>query len=125
MINNGMWNGTQVISENWILDLGTPQPNGFYGYLVWIDKYSYHTAGLLGQCIFLIPAYDLVVVFTGAILSDANNKYIYIIDNFILPAIEGVGAPDPVIPGYPLLIFGEMLILGVIFSIKIEKNKIK
>jgi len=124
MLNNGMWNNTQVISENWINDLGTPHPNQYYGYLVWIDKYAYHTAGLLGQCIYLIPAFDLVIVFTAAIFTDPNGEYVNIIDNFILAAIEGDGPPNPAVPGYSLLVFVPLMILGVRFCIKKIKNKI-
>jgi len=122
MLNNGMWNGTQVISENWMLKVGTPQPNGFYGYLVWMDKYSYHTAGLLGQCIFLIPAYNLTVVFTAAIYSNPIDIYLYIIDNFIIAAIGSSPPSNPAIPGYSLTVFLPVLILSVrLISKKIKK----
>jgi CubicO group peptidase (beta-lactamase class C family) len=123
MLNNGTWNGTQVISENWMLKVGTPQPNGFYGYLVWIDKYSYHTAGLLGQCIFLIPVHNLTVVFTAAIVTDSTGTYLYIIDNFIIAAIGNFPPSNPAIPGYSLAVFLPLMILGVRFIfIKIKKK---
>ena len=125
MLNNGTWNGTQVISENWMLKVGTPQPNGFYGYLVWMDKYSYHTAGLLGQCIYLIPAYNLTVVFTATIFTaDFNDIYLYIIDNFIIAAI-GNFPRNPAIPGYSLAVFPLLMILGVRLVSKKIKKKIK
>ena len=123
MLHNGRWNETQVISENWMLQVGTPQPNGFYGYLVWMDKYSYHTAGLLGQCIFLIPAYNLTVVFTAAIFSGAIDYYLYIIDNFIIAAIDNSPPSNPAIPGYSLVVFLPLMILGVGWSSKKIKRK--
>ena len=123
MLNNGMWNTTQIISENWMLEMGTPQSNEFYGYLVWIDKYAYHTAGLLGQCIFLIPNHNLTIVFTAAILSDANVEYLYIIENFILAAIGNPAPPNLAILGYPLVVLLPLMIVGVRFISKKIKNK--
>lgn len=125
MLINGMWNGTQVISENWMLEMGTPQPNGFYGYLVWIDKYAYHTTGLLGQCIFLIPAHNLTIVFTAGILSGVLDEYIYIIDNFIIAAIGNPAPPNPAITGYSLMVFLPLMIFGVRSLSKKIKNKYK
>jgi len=123
MLNNGMWNGTQIISENWMFEVGTPQSNEFYGYLVWIDKYAYHTAGLLGQCIFLIPNHNLTIVFTAAILNDANVEYLYIIKNFILAAIGNPAPPNLAILGYPLVVLLPLMIVGVRFISKKIKNK--
>lgn len=121
MVNNGMWNNTQVISENWMLKVSTPQPNGFYGYLVWMDKYSYHAAGLLGQLIFRIPAYNLTVAFTAR-SSASTDTYIYIIDNFIIAAINKVPPSNPAIPGYSLAVFLPLMILCVVLiSKKIKK----
>ena len=55
MLNNGNWNGTQVISENWITEMSTPHsPLGSYGYLVWMTKYAYAANGLGGQTIFIL-----------------------------------------------------------------------
>jgi len=123
MLNNGMWNGTQVISENWMLKVGTPQLNGFYGYLVWIDKYSYHAAGLLGQLIFLIPTHNLTVVFTAA-SSESTYTYIYMIDNFIIAAIGNFPPSNPAIPGYSLAMFLPLMILSVRLISKNVKKKL-
>ncbi|MFX0009991.1 MAG: serine hydrolase domain-containing protein [Candidatus Hermodarchaeota archaeon] len=121
MLNDGMWNDTQVISKNWMLKVGTPQPNGFYGYLVWMDKYSYHAAGFLGQLIFRIPAYNMTVVFTAA-SNDVTETYIYMIDNFIIAAINKVPPSNPAIPGYSLAVFLPLMIFSVgLISKKIKK----
>jgi CubicO group peptidase (beta-lactamase class C family) len=122
MLNNGMWNDTQVISENWMLKVATPQPNGFYGYLVWMDKYSYHAAGFLGQLIFRIPAYNMTVVFTAA-SNYETETYIYMIDNFIIAAINKVPPSNPAIPGYSLAVFLPLMIFGVgLISKKIKEK---
>lgn len=125
MLNIGTWNDTQIIPENWMLELGSPQFTAYYGYLVWMNKYGYSTVGLLGQNIVLIPAHNLTVIFTAAIYSgSASSEYGYIIDNFIIAAIKGDGTPDPVIPGYSLLVFGTLMILGILFSAKRKKSKL-
>jgi len=125
MLNNGNWNGTQVISENWMLEMGTPRPvsSGYYGYLVWMSSWSYYAAGLGGQCIFLIPENNLVVVFTAGVYpGNPTNDYIYIIENFIIGAI--ISPPqDPGIPGYSLMVFLPLMIVGIAFFSKKMKNK--
>jgi len=125
MLNNGNWNGTQVISENWMLEIGTPRPvsSGYYGYLVWMSSWSYYAAGLGGQCIFLIPENNLVVVFTAGVYpGNPTNDYIYIIENFIIGAI--ISPPqDPGIPGYSLMVFLPLMIVGIAFFSKKMKNK--
>jgi len=85
MLNNGNWNGTQVISENWIIEMGTPHsPSGYYGYLVWMTEYAYAANGFGGQVIFIIPEHNMTVIFTAAIISSsALDHYLHIIENFI------------------------------------------
>ena len=126
MLNNGNWNGTQVISENWMLEMGTPRPvsSGYYGYLVWMSSWSYYAAGLGGQCIFLIPEHNLVVVFTAGVYpGNPTNDYIYIIENFIISAIVNPQSPGPGIPGYSLMVFLPLMIVGIVFFSKKMKNK--
>ena len=126
MVNNGNWNGTQVISENWMLEMGTPRPvsSGYYGYLVWMSSWSYYAAGLGGQCIFLIPEHNLVVVFTAGVYpGNPTNDYIYIIENFIISAIVNPQSPGPGIPGYSLMVFLPLMIVGIVFFSKKMKNK--
>jgi len=124
MLNNGTWDDTQVISENWMREVGTPHVSGFYGYLVWMTKYSYMAAGMFGQCIILIPAHNMIVVFTADIKTEPSDKYFYIIDNFIIPAIGNIPPlPNPAIHGYSLAVFLPLMILGVTFISKKIKNK--
>jgi CubicO group peptidase (beta-lactamase class C family) len=79
-LNKGMWNGTRVISEEWVnksfqnhIAPPVTWAQG-YGYLWWLKNYysgghTYHTFNALGwggQQIVIIPSEDMVVVFTGA-----------------------------------------------------------
>lgn len=81
-LDKGMWNGQRVIPENWVnssfemkVNLGEMEPwvRG-YGYLWWILKPGsksrtsqnvYAAIGAMGQYIFVIPEYDMVVVVTS------------------------------------------------------------
>jgi CubicO group peptidase (beta-lactamase class C family) len=76
-LNEGVWDGSQILPENWVKDSSTiyfrvPDPlepwDLYYGYLWWIHgdgPYAAH--GTKGQFIYIIPEKDLVVVITGNI----------------------------------------------------------
>ncbi len=101
-LNNGKWNGQQVISENWInrtlnksVSLDWNYTTG-YGYQWWLGdlKYNeqlipfYSTRGYGGQFIVIIPEFDMVIAFTAQ--NYTNNLYdspFTLIEKYILPAI--------------------------------------
>ena len=100
-LNKGMWNGTRIISEEWInnsiQNQITPPVNWAYGYgyLWWLKRYSldvrsyysFSAEGWGGQQIIVIPSENMVVVFTGAnYVSNPPNDEIMI--NYVLPAIN-------------------------------------
>ncbi len=77
-LQNGQWNGEQIISEEWIEFVRTPAPataerGNFYGGQWWLvpddrkdvpgDAYS--TAGNRGQYVIVVPTHDLVIVRRG------------------------------------------------------------
>lgn len=75
-LKNGNWDGRQIIQPEWIKQSVTPSitisPEVKYGYKWWIYPYgsdstqnSWFGLGFGGQIPFIIPEYDLVVVFTG------------------------------------------------------------
>lgn len=78
ILNNGSWNGKQIISESYLKQALSPaidlldenkDPVDFYGYQWWIGKYKndslYYARGILGQYIVAIPAKNMVVVRLG------------------------------------------------------------
>lgn len=70
-LNNGSWDGTQIISKQWVQDATTAITHtewGSYGYLWWVrpEINSYFGMGNLGQLLGLIPKYDMVVTFTSS-----------------------------------------------------------
>ena len=89
-LNNGTWNGEQIISTGWIIK-STQTYNLFeeyrgYGYQWWTfpQLNVYYTKGYHGQSIYVAPEKDLVVVFTADLLDDI------IIDDFCISIISAV-----------------------------------
>lgn len=79
VLNNGEWNGNQLIPK-WYLDEATTpkselidkelnKPNNRYGYQWWCLKYKNYTIkyarGILGQYIFVVPELNAVIVRLG------------------------------------------------------------
>jgi CubicO group peptidase (beta-lactamase class C family) len=77
-LQNGMWNGQRLLSEEWIDFVRTPAPStaktgNFYGGQWWLvpddrtdaPKDAYSTAGNRGQYVIVVPSHDLVIVRRG------------------------------------------------------------
>lgn len=74
MLNNGRWQGKQIVSEDWVRESTKKQaPDMGYGYEWWLPRFkvrdqmipSFLAEGYGGQCIFVFPSLHMVVVFTG------------------------------------------------------------
>ena len=77
-LQNGIWDGERLISEEWVEFVSTPAPStaergNFYGGQWWlvpddrddVPKSAYSTAGNRGQYVIVIPTHDLVIVRRG------------------------------------------------------------
>jgi len=77
-LQNGLWNGERLLSEEWIEFVRTPAPatagsGNFYGGQWWlvpddrddVPKDGYSTAGNRGQYVIVVPSRDLVIVRRG------------------------------------------------------------
>ncbi len=77
-LNEGIWDGEQIISKEWIDFVRTPAPStkeigNFYGGQWWlvpddrndVPKDAYSTAGNRGQFVIVVPSHDLVIVRRG------------------------------------------------------------
>jgi CubicO group peptidase (beta-lactamase class C family) len=97
-LNNGTWNGTQVISQQWVKESTQPRvstPYGYdYAYTWWsIPGYSlYEATGHYEQKIYVLPEEDIVVVFTGNVPDDAFHPTDHFVVNYVLPAVLGSGS---------------------------------
>lgn len=102
-LNNGSWNGKQIISEEWVkesftkhVQLQDVQDKNEYGYLWWHDTYTINgksikcieARGAGGQFIFIIPELASVVVITsGNFRNRKGNQARDILKEYLLPAL--------------------------------------
>ena len=99
-INNGRWNGRQVISAAWVKratrrHVDAPG-NDHYGYQWWRDKRGYYMAvGYKGQWIFVLPKKKMVVVFTGNLPFSTISAPKTLLDKFIVPSAASESPMPP------------------------------
>jgi CubicO group peptidase (beta-lactamase class C family) len=100
--NGGVWNQEQIISENWINEsvrtrfyMSSNRWEDGYGYQWWTKTFrsgansyqTYFAQGWGGQCIFVFPAIDMIVVYTGGNYY-TSSPMLELINNYILPALH-------------------------------------
>ncbi len=92
-LNNGNWNGEQIISEQWINDSTTLQfdrssGSADYGYQWWVRTFgenaypAYFAQEHYGQYIFVVPDLDLVVAITSH-YEGSTSVYWQIMNNIV------------------------------------------
>jgi CubicO group peptidase (beta-lactamase class C family) len=116
-LNSGVWNGEQVISEEWVQHSARPYPgpgsswfnNALrpippddgargrrgYAYTWWTHQYNaagktipaYWAGGWGGQAIRILPDHEIVVVFTGANYNSADASA-KIMKEYVIPAVK-------------------------------------
>jgi hypothetical protein len=94
-LNNGQWDGQQIIPAQWIADSTTQhiqkEDGSGYGYLwtVYPEADHYAALGMGGQQIHIYPEKNLIVVVTATFQSYAEAPEIEeILNGYILPAVE-------------------------------------
>ncbi|MCW3117685.1 MAG: hypothetical protein JWM28_1767 [Chitinophagaceae bacterium] len=97
-LQEGMWNGKQVISKEWIAAASSKQTdNGKndsswtygYGYQFWLNPPGgYRADGAFGQYSMILPAQDAVVVITSESISTKDTMRI--VWDVLLPEMKGV-----------------------------------
>jgi len=114
-MNNGTWNGTQIVGEDYIRDATTNQifggKAGNYGYLFYTNGpyEGYYTVGAAGQYIYVIPKFNITIGFAGIFW----GSYEYLVETFIVQ-FAADNAPDwDQIPEDQLLQEGDSLIYDV------------
>ncbi len=108
VLNEGVWNGKQIVSAEWIRESTSPQfdlpPSFFeslhaeeYGYHWWVESYDngkiqgFSARGWGLQFIIVVPALDLVVVLNGGHWNPQETapvKFNYLIEEYIIPAVQ-------------------------------------
>ena len=113
-LNNGRWNGKQIIPEEWVAEstkpfsteLGRFSERGSFGYLWWVSQLRgqrmYFASGSGGQRICVLP--DANLVFVHVVNSYDNNNVrhgdIMSLLGLILDAKEGEPKSKPNLVGY-------------------------
>ncbi|MBU7023275.1 MAG: serine hydrolase [Theionarchaea archaeon] len=103
-LNNGRWEGTQIISEEWIQTSTYPHvkldprfgEHSWYGYQWRVKEFivqgqeieSYYAMGYGGVFLFVFPESNTVVVFTADNYKPGfATSFLSMIENYILPAV--------------------------------------
>jgi len=88
-LNEGEWDGKQIIPKNWIEDSVSPHTPG-YGYQWWLqdvnDVFAFSAVGQGGQHIICIPQKDLVVVVASKPGSRWRDRW-HLVEQFVIPAV--------------------------------------
>ncbi len=99
-LNNGNWDGQQVLSKEWVkestkVQVETPYgPAGYngYGYLWWKNPFEgYSARGYGGQYLFVLPETNMVVVFMGN-FNSSFFKPESMVKSYLIPACISDGA---------------------------------
>ena len=91
-LQNGVWDGQQIVPEAWVKDSTEPgrevTPELDYGYQWWIfpDKNIFAAQGLAGQKIYVVPALNMVVVFTADL--EYTEIELDLVEDWIIPAVH-------------------------------------
>ena len=91
-LRSGEWDGAQVVPADWVEDSTSPHITAgtladSYGYQWWVDDGMFMMQGYGGQFVYVLPAQDLVVVFTSALPQQQFFTPRRLLSNFIEPAV--------------------------------------
>ncbi|UCH04006.1 MAG: serine hydrolase [Candidatus Thorarchaeota archaeon] len=128
-LNNGSWDGEQVIPDSWVNASSTGHVStgsgAQYGYQWWVypEIGMYTALGYGGQHIMVVPEHDLVVVFTASI-QDSSWPFPGLVADYIIPAVEDgpVMAHPPI---SPLLLPSTAMLTVLIVVVVIGWDKVK
>lgn len=100
ILQQGSWEGEQLVSPSWIDQATGIQVGDFYGYM-WSHYVDFpgmvQGGGGLGQRLILAPSRDLVVAFTGGGYANEDIERIYLeaLRTFVFPSVQSA---DPLPP---------------------------
>lgn len=100
-LDNGQWQGNQIVPADWVSEAtrahSSPSPDMGYGYQWWVrPKGDYYALGWGGQQIRVLPAQDMVVVFTAG-MGGQEMLHDNMVDTYLIPAVIS----DEALPSNP------------------------
>jgi hypothetical protein len=101
-LRRGEWDGVQVVPADWVKNSTSPQITAgtmakSYGYQWWVGDDIFMMQGYGGQFVYVLPAQDLVVVFTGAL----QQRRYFAPWNLLSNHIEAAVIADHAVPVNP------------------------
>ncbi len=101
-LRSGEWDGVQVVPADWVEKSTSPQIAAgtmaeSYGYQWWVGDDQFMMQGYGGQFVYVLPAQDLVVVFTGALSQQRYFTPRSLLSNYIEAAVIA----DQALPANP------------------------
>lgn len=95
-LKGGHQDGEQIIPISWIEESTKKHMKmtwgrfiaDHYGYKWYIQSFGFHSTGYKGQYIFVIPKFELVIVFTSSLMRKEIGEPIEMVKNYIVPAVK-------------------------------------
>jgi CubicO group peptidase (beta-lactamase class C family) len=105
-LNNGLWEGKQIVSEDWVKQSVAPHVSMpftleggrfYYGFTWWLypvsGKYAWMASGIGGQTLLVFPQQDLIAVFTGwDLVNEVDTPPLV---RRLLPAVKAAACAGP------------------------------
>ncbi len=88
LLQQGEWEGQQLIPAAWVKAMMAPHVDNYYGYQMWMCEWpeSARADGAYGQYIIVNPRQDMVVVITQCLKGNGKNER-SLIKNVLFPGI--------------------------------------
>jgi CubicO group peptidase (beta-lactamase class C family) len=102
---NGVWDDNQIVSREWVQKATKKRDIYGYGYQWWILQEGIYAAlGYGGQCIYVVPQKNIVIVTTGSLSDNTDAKFMFeIITDDIIPSVLSDKALPPDHKNYEML----------------------
>lgn len=131
MLNNGTWDGEQIVSADWVQEAITPRISTGWGgsytqmgyqWWYWPSQEIYSAHGHYEQALYVSPDHDLVVAFNGNVPDGEFYPADSLVRDYIIPAIDG----EDTLPVFEMALFfsGLALIATIVSFIIMRKRRL-